>query len=74
LFLTINASSKYADTQFCERGTALFISSQKPDAVGSPVASIEQHNREFGVYIPGKVQDTAVFQVQSQVPEIVTCR
>jgi hypothetical protein len=74
MFLRINSSSKYTDTQFCERGTALFISSQKADAVGSPKASIEQYNREVGVDIPGKFQDTSVCQVQCQVREIVTCR
>ena len=74
LFLSINGSCKYADTQFCERGTALFISRQKADAEGSPVASIEQHDREVGVDILGKFQGTSVCQVQCQVRKIVTCR
>jgi hypothetical protein len=74
LFPGINRRSKYADTQFCERGTAFFISSQKADAEGSPVASIEQHNGEVGMDIPRKCQGASVCQVQCQVWKIVTCR
>jgi hypothetical protein len=74
LFLSINGTRKYAHTQFCERATALFISGQKADAEGSPVTTIEQHNREVGVDIPRKFQRTSVCHVQCQVLEIVTCR
>ncbi|MDE0660095.1 MAG: hypothetical protein OXI79_10650 [Gammaproteobacteria bacterium] len=64
LFPVINGSGKDADALFCERGTALSVSTQKADAVGSPVAPIEQHDREFGVDIPGQFQGATVCQVQ----------
>ena len=53
LFPGINGSGEYADVLLCERGTALCVSSQKADTKGSPVASIEQHDRRIGVDIPG---------------------
>ena len=53
LFPGINGSGKYAQPLFCERVTALCVSGQKADTVGSPMASIEQHDRESGVDIPG---------------------
>lgn len=64
LFPAIDGSGEYCDILFCERDTALSVSTQKADAVGSPVASIEQHDRELGVDIPGQFQGATVCQVQ----------
>ena len=67
LLFAIDGRGDDADALFRERSTAFFISGQQPDAIGSPVAAVEEHDRQIRFQIGGQLERSAAGDVQRHV-------